>query len=744
MGTDILNYSSIMQRETVATFYEKFWKRLITALIKYFGKDEARKIQGAIQRNTVKIESPETYLFATGNLNDSSFELYNTCNSFEDFYTKSLINFKKRAEGGQTSIVVRELFFVLIDMLSRENCIVPNYDLANFLKFLIITLTNTTHPSPFVLQVPDPYYALEIQDILGFNLSKCNEFYETFLMCYNELAQRNHTLPKENFLPNVQIITPAYKESRENQIRYLASLFSEKPQYIRSLLLDIPSLSESSSEFRVILEKLLSDKNITNVEVEDIEKDLKEFKDSSARTHLYSMYHKLLERQQFSKFHKKLLNDTRIQRIIPEYETYIKTFQPYFANVFINCSNIEEEELIFLMDVAKNLDLMKSYMFPFIRKKKIAYPNFKITFTGVDFMHTRFVEIIKQKLRQIKSSTNKNFFVEILGDTTDSKHQYVKVDVQNFRIISDIHHDYNEDRRYKFNFGEDFVINCGDTAGNALHSIKWNKNHLKRGVIITGNHLGYTPLYRDANRDTSIESTRTFQMEMLEKEFSGKKRIKFLENSVTEHQGVIILGTCLYSDFALYGKSNVESSMSAAKAYLNDFRYVRVINTGIPIRKKGRWKLLVKDDMSSIRLITPQDYALYFQKAMDFLKEKVLEFKYKPIIIVTHFAPSPYSIDSEYIGNPANPAFANNLNEFILTNPNIRIWAHGHTHKPFDYILGQTRVICEPFGYNNENKVDLPLNYGKQIPIKDVRSELPWTTICEKEIKKGIIKVYES
>ena len=125
------------------------------------------------------------------------------------------------------------------------------------------------------------------------------------------------------------------------------------------------------------------------------------------------------------------------------------------------------------------------------------------------------------------------------------------------------------------------------------------------------------------------------------------------------------------------------------------------------------------------------------------MQEKVLEFKYKPIIIVTHFAPSPYSIDSEYIGNPANPAFANNLNEFILTNPNIRIWAHGHTHKPFDYILGQTRVICEPFGYNNENKVDLPLNYGKQISIKDVRSELPWTTICEKEIKKGLIKVYE-
>ena len=129
---------------------------------------------------------------------------------------------------------------------------------------------------------------------------------------------------------------------------------------------------------------------------------------------------------------------------------------------------------------------------------------------------------------------------------------------------------------------------------------------------------------------------------------------------------------------------------------------------------------------------------------MDFLKEKVLEFKHKPIIIATHFAPSPHAISSEYIGNPANPAFASDLTEFILANPNIRIWAFGHTHRPFDFILGETRLVCEPFGYNNENEVDLPLNYGKQIPIKDVKSTLPWTTICEKEIKKGLIKVYES
>ena len=739
---NIVNYSSIMRKETVNIFYEKFWKRLIANLIKHFGNEEARKIQGAVQSNVVKIESVESYLFATSNLNDPSFELYNQCNSFEDFYVKSMVNLKRRVENGETDIIIREFFLVLIDMLSKENCIVPNNNLCNFLKFFITFLTNVSHISPFTIQILDPYYALQIQDTLGLDLSKANEFLETFLLCYNELAQGKHTLPVSTFLPKVQLVFPAYKETKFNQTQYLASLFSETFRDMRKLTTDIPSLSEDTAQLRTLLESLIHKHKIENLEVEEIIEELKEFKDTTARTCIYNMYHSLIERQRFSKLFGKIMRDRRIERIMPEYETYIKTFQPYYSNVFINCTNIKEQDLIFLIDVAKNLNLLKSYMFPYIRSQKVASPNFKITFTGVDFMHTRFVDVIKEKLKQIESDTNKNFFVEILGDTTDVKHQYDIINTHNIRIISDIHYDYNIEHRYKFNFGEDFVINCGDTAGNAPNSIKWIKSNMKRGVVVTGNHLGYTPLERGVDRETSMESTRTSQMEMLQKEFSGKNKVQFLENSVTEHQGIIILGTCLYSDFGLYGNSNIEGSMMAAKSYLNDFKYVKILNTGTPVRKKGMWKLQLTNDKNPIRTITPQDYAYFFQKACNFLKEKVREFRYSPIIVVTHFAPSIYSISSEFIGSPVNPAFASDLHEFILENPNIRIWTHGHCHKPFDYILGETRVICEPFGYNNENKAKLPLDYGKRISIKDIKSSLPWTEICKEDIARGKMKAY--
>jgi hypothetical protein len=28
---------------------------------------------------------------------------------------------------------------------------------------------------------------------------------------------------------------------------------------------------------------------------------------------------------------------------------------------------------------------------------------------------------------------------------------------------------------------------------------------------------------------------------------------------------------------------------------------------------------------------------------------------------------------------------------------------HGHTHSPFDYQVGATRIVCNPKGYSGEN-----------------------------------------
>jgi hypothetical protein len=46
-----------------------------------------------------------------------------------------------------------------------------------------------------------------------------------------------------------------------------------------------------------------------------------------------------------------------------------------------------------------------------------------------------------------------------------------------------------------------------------------------------------------------------------------------------------------------------------------------------------------------------------------------------------------------------NGAYSSDLSEFILDHPQIKMWTHGHMHDTFDYLVGSTRVVCNPRGY---------------------------------------------
>jgi hypothetical protein len=54
-----------------------------------------------------------------------------------------------------------------------------------------------------------------------------------------------------------------------------------------------------------------------------------------------------------------------------------------------------------------------------------------------------------------------------------------------------------------------------------------------------------------------------------------------------------------------------------------------------------------------------------------------------------------------------NGAFASDLDDFIAYRPQIKLWTHGHTHEPFDYEIGTTRIVCNPRGYvGHEHRAD--------------------------------------
>ena len=46
-----------------------------------------------------------------------------------------------------------------------------------------------------------------------------------------------------------------------------------------------------------------------------------------------------------------------------------------------------------------------------------------------------------------------------------------------------------------------------------------------------------------------------------------------------------------------------------------------------------------------------------------------------------------------------NGGYASDLSDLILDNPQIKFWTHGHIHTQFDYMIGTTRILCNPRGY---------------------------------------------
>jgi predicted phosphodiesterase len=108
---------------------------------------------------------------------------------------------------------------------------------------------------------------------------------------------------------------------------------------------------------------------------------------------------------------------------------------------------------------------------------------------------------------------------------------------------------------------------------------------------------------------------------------------------------------------------------------------------------------------------TPEDSVKEHRKMMDFLRmmTDVVCTKEDKIVVVGHHAPSKLSTAPQYQDQQImNGAFSSDLSEFMLDHPSIKLWVHGHTHDAFDYMIGETRVVCNPRGYHNyEEQADV-------------------------------------
>ena len=212
-------------------------------------------------------------------------------------------------------------------------------------------------------------------------------------------------------------------------------------------------------------------------------------------------------------------------------------------------------------------------------------------------------------------------------------------------------------------------------------------------VLIMGNHEHY---HGDYAETASIIRT-------VVGEFSN---VHFLDKEWRIINGVLFYGGTLWTDM----NNEDPITLYQIAGMMNDYRGVKNSSKTVQHRvptydenNKEGWTF--KERPAQFR---PEDSVEDHKAFLKGLDEVLALHPDLPTVVVGHHAPSKASTHPRYKTEViTNGAYSTNLDNFILDRRQIRLWTHGHTHEDFDYMIGTTRIVCNPRGYDGyEERAD--------------------------------------
>ena len=170
----------------------------------------------------------------------------------------------------------------------------------------------------------------------------------------------------------------------------------------------------------------------------------------------------------------------------------------------------------------------------------------------------------------------------------------------------------------------------------------------------------------------------------------------YLENLHILDKAVVTINDITFIGGTLWTDMNKEDGITLyhMSSMMNDF--IKVSNGKI---QNG---IQAEDDKPYYRIkrLTPEDVVVDHKSMLEYIRIIVEGKQDQKFVVVGHHAPSKLSTKPKYQDDYImNGGYSSDLSEFILDHPQIKMWTHGHTHDTFDYMIGSTRVVCNPRGY---------------------------------------------
>lgn len=248
------------------------------------------------------------------------------------------------------------------------------------------------------------------------------------------------------------------------------------------------------------------------------------------------------------------------------------------------------------------------------------------------------------------------------------------------RYFSDIHlefdafsDDFHGALRGNDKYDADVLVLAGDvTVKNDVRWIDLMAARYPHIVYVFGNHEYY------GGRIDKVERVTREKLAHLD-------NVHVLQNESVTLNGITFHGTTLWTDC----NKGDPLTMDTLRLRMNDYRRINYHNPN-----------------GSYHRFRPHNAMTEHLVAKLYLLDNVK----KGDVVVTHMAPTFFSIHEQYKHDlKMNGGYASDLSELILdTQP--ALWVHGHIHNNSDYMVGDTRVLCNPRGYRGvEENADFDL-----------------------------------
>jgi len=188
-----------------------------------------------------------------------------------------------------------------------------------------------------------------------------------------------------------------------------------------------------------------------------------------------------------------------------------------------------------------------------------------------------------------------------------------------------------------------------------------SKNYQKV-LYVKGNHEAYGYNYEGTHKTIQEHLPDNFQL---------------MENDTVTIDNWNFIGFTFWTDF----RNENPLEMMDAQQYMNDYKAIRIT--------------------SNFRKMNTNDTLSFHKKSKEYLINQLQELN-ENVFVISHMAPSYQSVAPQF-KNTENGAFVSDLDDLILSYPQIKYWCHGHVHSYFNYNIGGCKILCNPGGYPGQD-----------------------------------------